>query len=293
MNSKLDWNDYEIILKVADAGSLSKAARLSGLSHPTVFRRLNAVEEKLGVRLFERFRTGYQPTVACEELVATARQITELTINTERRLAGQDLRPSGVVRVATTDTLLHGLLVPEILRFRKSEPDITLDVSVSNEIMNLSFREADIAIRPVSSPEEHLVGKKLGTISQAVYAHRSLGLQDVDGWQCGGIPWIGPSPQMPYSQLHTWMREKDRDKKCVCRFDSVLAMFAGVKSGLGVAVLPCYLARSEPELVQLDETIDDVAVDLWLLTHADLRHTTRVRAALDHFGKLGARHGLL
>lgn len=289
MNNKLDWNDYEIVLKVADAGSLSKAARLTGLSHPTVFRRLNAVEEKLGVRLFERFRTGYQPTAACEELVVTARQIAELTINTERRLAGQDLRPSGVVRVATTDTLLHGLLAHEVLRFRKVEPEITLDFSVSNEIKDLSLREADIAIRPASSPKEHLVGKKLGTIRQAVFAHRSLGLENTSLTQFRDISWIGPSPLMPYSQLHAWMQEKDYDEECNCRFDSVLAMFTAVKTGLGVAVLPCYLADSEPGLVQLGETIDDVAVDLWLLTHADLRRTARVRAALDHFGTLGAQ----
>lgn len=286
MNSKLAWNDYEIILKVADAGSLSKAARLAGTSHPTIFRKLNAVEEKLGVRLFERFRTGYQPTAACEELLKTARQIAELTITTERRLSGQDLRLSGTVRVATTDSLLYGLLAPEVTRFQKQEPGIMLDISVSNEVTNLARREADIAIRPASSPNDHLFGKKLGNIRQAVYAHYSLGLENAPQPQLETLPWIGPGSLMPYSQLHAWMRKKGYEEKCVCRFDSVLAMFAGVKSGLGVAVLPCYLADTEPELVRLADTIDDVCIDLWLLTHPDLRHTVRVRAALDHFGKL-------
>lgn len=288
MNDKLDWNDYETVLRVAEAGSLSKAAHMTGSSHPTMFRRINAVEEKLGVRLFERFRTGYQPTAAGEEIVSVARQIAELTNTTERRLSGQDLRPSGVVRVATTDTLLFGLLAPEIERFRQVESEITLDIVVSNEISNLSLREADIAIRPASSPDDHLVGRNLGLIRQAVYAHHTLDFDDKPPSPWKTLPWVGPSPSMAYGQLHTWMREVECDEKCVCRLDSVLAMYAAVKSGIGVAVLPCYLADTDIDLTRIGDPVDDVAVDLWLLTHPDLRHTARVRAALDHFGKLGA-----
>ncbi len=288
MNDKLDWNDYEIVLRVADAGSLSKAAQMLGSSHPTMFRRINAVEEKLGVRLFERFRTGYKATAAGEELVSVARQIAELTNNTERRLSGQDLRPSGVVRIATTDTLLSGLLTREIVRFRQLEPDITLDITVSNEVSNLSLREADIAIRPTSKPDDHLVGRNLGLIRQAVYAHRRLDIGDEPPPQWKTLPWVGPSLSMPYGQLHAWMRNVECDEKCICRMDSVLAMYAAVKSGIGVAVLPCYLADTDIDLTRIGNPVEDVAVDLWLLTHPDLRHTARVRATLDHFGKLGA-----
>ena len=288
MNNKLDWNDYEIVLRIADAGSLSKAAHLAGSSHPTMFRRINAVEEKLGVRLFERFRTGYQPTVAGEELVSVARQIAELTNDAERRVSGRDLRPSGVVRLATTDTLLFGLLAREIVRFGKIEPEITLDVTVSNEISNLSQREADIAIRPASSPDDHLVGRKLGVIRQAAYAARTLDLGENSQPPWITLPWIGPSPSMAYSQLHAWMRNVGCDEKCVCCLDSVLAMYAAVRSGVGVAVLPGYLADADTKLTRIGNPIDDLAVDLWLLTHPDLRHTARVRTALNYFGKIGS-----
>lgn len=289
MNDTLDWNDYEIVLRIADAGSLSKAAQMLGSSHPTMFRRINAVEEKLGVRLFERFRTGYKATAAGEELVSVARQIAELTNNMERRLWGQDLRPSGVVRISTTDTLLSGLLAPEVARFRQLEPDITLVISVSNEVSNLSLREADIAIRPASSPDDHLIGRKLGRIRQAVYAHRRLDLGNEPAPPWKALPWVGPSPSMPYGQLHAWMRKVDCAEKCICRMDSVLAMYAAVRSGIGVAVLPCYLADRHINLARIGNPIDDVAVDLWLLTHPDLRRTARVRATLDHFGKLGVK----
>lgn len=284
MNNRLNWNDYQTVLQIAEAGSLSGAAHRIGSSHPTMFRRINALEEKLGVQLFERFRTGYRLTAAGEEVAATAREIEELTIVTERRVAGRDLRPTGVVRLATTDTLLCGLLAPEIGRMRHSEPEIVLEVAVSNEISDLSFREADIAIRPATTPEEHLVGRRLGRIRQAVYASRSLDLGNVDLQEWAALPWIGPSASMSYPQLHAWMRELGCEGSCVCRMDSVLSMHAAVRAGIGVALLPCYLAEPDADLRRLGTEVKKLAVDLWMLTHPDLRHTARVRAVLDFFG---------
>jgi DNA-binding transcriptional LysR family regulator len=289
MNNKIDWNDYKIVLQIAEAGSLSKAAHLAGSSHPTMFRKVNSLEGKLGVRLFERFRTGYQLTAAGEEIASTARKIQELTNETETQVAGRDLRPSGVVRLATTDTLLFGLLSPEIARLRQLEPNITLDVAASNEISDLSFREADIAIRPAAAPEDHLIGRRLGRIRQAVYAPWSSDVDDVRR-QGAARPWVGPSASMPYVQLHAWMRDNDCDASCVCRMDSVLGMHAAVRSGIGVAVLPCYLAEPDTRMQRLGDEIEELTIDLWLLTHPDLRHTARVRAVLDYFG---SRQGAL
>lgn len=197
MNSKLDWNDYQTVLLIAEAGTLSGAAQRSGTSHPTMFRRINAVEQKLGVRLFERFRTGYRLTSAGEEVAATAREIEELTNATERRVAGRDLRPSGIVHLATTDSLLWGLLAPEIAHLRHVEPDIVLDVTVSNEISDLSFREADIAIRPASAPEEHLIGRRLGRVRQAVYTARSLASARTTTITGRAFPGSGRTPPCP------------------------------------------------------------------------------------------------
>ncbi len=284
MNNALDWDDYRIVLMIADAGSLSKAARKSGLSHPTMFRRINTVEEKLGVRLFERFRHGYQPTAAGEEIVTAARHIAELTNATERQLSGRDLRPSGIVRIATTDTLLFALLGTEIAGLQKLEPGITPEILVSNEVSDLSLREADIAIRPTSRPDEHLVGRKLGVIRQGIYAHKKEGLSDKFRQDPRSLPWLGPSPAMPYGQLHAWMKSTGYDKSCVCRMDSMLGLYSGVRSGIGVALLPTYLADQNKDLILIGEPVKELAVDLWMLTHADLSSTARVRAVLDHFG---------
>lgn len=293
MNNKLDWNDYRIVLQIADAGSLSKAARQAGMSHPTMFRRINAVEKKLGVRLFERFRTGYQPTSAGEEVVTVARRISDLTNETELRIAGRDLRPKGLVRIATTDTLMFALLAPEIARLRRQEPGITLEFIISNEISDLSLREADIAIRPASAPDPHLVGRKLGVIRQGIYGRQGLVAAGMDTDKLQSLPWLGPSPAMAYGQLHTWMKRQGYDNACVCRMDTVLGLYAGVRSGIGLGVLPDYLAEPDAELVCLGGPIDDVAVDLWLLTHPDLRRTARVRAVLDHLGRSESIRSLL
>ncbi|TQV83103.1 LysR family transcriptional regulator [Denitrobaculum tricleocarpae] len=287
MNNKLDWNDYRVALQIADAGSLSKAAQQAGSSHPTMFRRINAVEEKLGVRLFERFRSGYRPTAAGEEVVAVARRIAELTNETERRMAGRDLRPTGLVRVATTDSLMFALLAPEIARLRQSEPGVTLEFIVSNEISNLSLREADIAIRPVSTPDPHLIGRKLGVIRQAIYAQRGFDAGKRDKKQLQSLPWLGPSPSMAYSQLQAWMKKRGYDQACVCTMDSVLGLYAAVRAGMGLSVLPTYLAEPDEGLERLGAHVNEVAVDLWLLTHPDLRSTARVRAVLDHLGGSG------
>jgi len=283
MNNTLDWNDYRVVLQIAEAGSLSKAAKMAGSSHPTLFRKINAVEEKLGVRLFERFQTGYQPTATGEEVIAAARQIADLTTETERRVAGRDLRPSGMVRVATTDTLLFGLLAPLIEQFRQVEPDITLEVIAANEISDLSYREADIAIRPATAPDQHLVGRRLGVIRQAIYAPQGMHKKGVDSQKLETLPWIGPSRSMPYPELHSWMKESGYEQACICRMNTVLGMYSAVQSGVGVAVLPTYLAGGDQKLTRISEIIDPVSVDLWLLTHPDLRHTARVRAVLDFF----------
>ncbi len=283
MNNRLDWNDFQTVLWISEAGTLSGAAHRAGASHPTMFRRINAVEERLGVRLFERFRTGYRLTAAGEEVAATAREMESLANTTERRVAGRDLRPSGIVRLATTDTLFHGVVAPQIARLRHAEPEIVLEVAVSNEITNLSVREADIAIRPTMAPEEHLVGRRLGSIRQAVYGAQSLGLGEPDRQKWATLPWVGPSATMSYPQLHVWMRKLGLDRSCICKTDSVLGMHAAVRAGIGVALLPCYIAESDADLRRLGTEVEELATDLWMLTHPDLRHTARVRAVLEFF----------
>lgn len=281
MNRQLLWDDLRLILAIAGAGTLSGAGRRLGLSHATVFRRLGKVEGRLGVKLFDRARTGYAPTLAGEEVAAAARRIETEVLEVERCVAGRDLRPSGTLRVTTTDTLLFGLLSPILAEFRRAYRDISLEIAVSNELFSLSKREADVAIRPSLTPPETLVGRKVGTIAQAIYGRRDLVPKHGGEFDIHAAEWVGPDERMAYRMLDRWMADQGLDAHCRYRVDTVFGMYAAVRDGAGLAVLPCYLVDSDQRLVRFGETVPALSTDLWLLTHPDLRKTARIRALLD------------
>lgn len=280
----LQWDDLRVVLAIAEAGSLSGAGRRLGASHATLFRRLNAIERRLGVALFERSRTGYAPTPAGEDLAATATRVETEVLGAERRVVGRDLRLSGTVRVTTTDTLLMGLLSPIFAEFQRAHPEITLEVAISNQLFNLSQRDADVAVRPSAAPPEHLVGRPAGRIAQAVYA------------RAGGSPdaWVGPDRHLGYAALDAWMAKHDVNERCCYRVDTMLGMYAAAREGVGRAVLPCYLADGDPALTRIDEPLPELATELWLLTHPDLRRVARIRAFMAFVAKaLAERTALL
>ncbi|MCC5883877.1 MAG: LysR family transcriptional regulator [Halomonas sp.] len=262
----LHWDDLRVVQAIAKAGSLAGAGRGLGASHATVFRRLNAIESRLGVALFERSRSGYAPTPAGEDLAAVAERVEAEVLGAERRVVGRDMRLSGTIRVTTTDTLLVGLLSPIFAAFQRAHSDIVLEVAVSNQLFNLSQRDADVAVRPSSSPPEHLVGRRVGSIAQAVYARSDT-----------PEAWVGPDRHLGYAALDAWMTMNGANERCRYRVDTMLGMLAATRDGLGRAVLPCYLADVEQALVRLGEPIPELATDLWLLTHPDLRRVARIR----------------
>ncbi|MBZ5486251.1 LysR family transcriptional regulator [Halomonas aquamarina] len=273
----LKWDDLQVVLAIARTGSLSGASRQLHISHATVFRRLNVIEARLGTTLFERHRHGYTPTLAGEDLAATAEHIQDEVNSAERRVIGQDLKLSGTLRITTTDTLFAGLLCPIMATFREQYPGIALEVVISNQLQNLSRRDADIAIRPTRKPPETLVGRRLGDITLAVYGQK-------EQWQASnGLldpnvmleeSWIGPDAQLGDVAFEKWMRNKNT---CY-RLDSMLAMQMAARQGAGITVLPCYMGDADDILQKISPPIDALTTQLWLLTHPDLRHVARVRA---------------
>lgn len=280
--SHLAWSDFETVLAIANAGSLSGASRALGVSHATVFRRLGDIEQRLGVALFERSRTGYRPTLAGEELADTGRIMDEAALAAERKVAGRDLEPSGEIWTTTTDSLLMGLLAPLFTQFRDKYPGIVLDVAVSNQLFNLTRREADVAIRPSNRPPENLIGRPLTNIGQAVYAHRSLGLTPGSTIEAlGSQPWIGAGPRLQDSAVDQWMSSNSLKEACVYRVDTLVSILSAVRSGMGLAVMPCYLADDDPDVVQLTDPIPELQYGLWFLMHPDLRGVVRIHALMD------------
>lgn len=280
MNAQLaNWDDLRVFLAVARAGSLSSAARSLGVNHSTVFRRITGLEEMLGVRLFERLPTGYALTPAGEEALGIVERMAADVATLDRTVTGQDLRLSGTVRITATDMLALWLLPEHLRQFRALHPGIEVEIVVGNEALNLSRRETDIALRIGNTPPETLVGRRVGRLAFAVYAATGLERLDVDP---GHNEWIGfGSSHGPLSRnLARWwpgMRQ-------VYRTNSIVAAVAAARARIGLAALPCVIADRDPGLVRVAPFPEDFALDLWLLTHEDLRNTARIRALLDFLG---------
>jgi DNA-binding transcriptional LysR family regulator len=292
----LDWDDLRYLLAVARGAGLAGAARSLGVNPSTVFRRLNALEAGLGVRLFERRPTGYRTTEAGGDLAAAAERVEAEILALDRRLAGQDARLSGSLRVTAPDDIAETLLMAPIARFLAAYPEIRLEVVIDNRMLSLTRREADVAVRPTLEPPETLIGRKVARLASAVYvaegaapAGRAARADDLDE-----RPWIAWDEGVGPAAVARWMARRAPRAPVVYRSNSLLNQFAACRAGLGLAVLPTFLGDPEPGLARLLPPQEDLVTDLWLLTHPDLRRTARVRVCLDFlFDALKAARPLL
>lgn len=276
-----NWDDYRFVRAVAQTRSLVGAADQLGVNHSTVFRRINAVEEALGARLFERGRNGYTLTAAGEEMVALAARMSDEITGFERRIAGRDIKPSGELRVTIGDLLVQALMLPVFASFMEAFPDIRLDLIVSNVPLNLAKREADVAIRTTTnSPPETLVGRKVGSIGWAVYGQ--AGLLGRDFSDLLDERWIGIGENLAHLPTARWIETNVQNDRIVMRVNTVLGLQAAIETGAGISLLPCHMGDSLPGVAKLSDVLGDLSTALWLLTHPDLRQSARVRAFMDH-----------
>jgi DNA-binding transcriptional LysR family regulator len=291
---RFEWDDLRYVLAVADAGSLAGAARQLGVNHTTVLRRVRAFEKQLGVRLFERLPTGYVLTAGGEELIAAARHIDDTVTTLERKLAGQDLRLSGSVRATTTDTLMASILPEVLAEFRGAYPGIQLEIAISNAMLNLSKRDADVAIRPSLDPPETLVGRRVAKIAFAIYASPAYLAKHRKIEELAGHQWVGVDDSLADTSVARWMRTELRARDITLRADSLLGVRQAAGAGLGLAALPCYLGDTAHDLVCVNRPIAAMETALWVLTHEDLRNTPRVRAFTEFAANaLGRRRALI
>ncbi|WP_374641410.1 LysR family transcriptional regulator [Tabrizicola sp.] len=271
-----DWDDLRLFLAVARAGSLSGAARVLGVTHSTVFRRIGAFEQRLGVRLFDRLQGGYDLTAAGEEMRESVLRIEEEIAALALRVTGQDQRPTGTIRITATDFLAQALLPAHVAAFRAERPGIEVETIVSDTVLDLTRREADIALRIGNPGQEALVGRRIGQLAFAVYAARGRADDPATG------DWVGYGAS--HGPLSRAMARWWPGMRQVYRTNSITAAQAAARAGIGMAALPCVLADRDPGLVRLCSLPEPFALDLWLLTHEDLRHTARIRMFLDFMG---------
>ncbi|MDF3856108.1 LysR family transcriptional regulator [Paracoccus pantotrophus] len=278
MNAQVqDWDDLRLFLAVARAGSLSGAARVLGVTHSTVFRRIGAFEQRMGVRLFDRLPGGYALTTAGEEMRDSVLRIEEEVAALAMKVTGQDQRPSGMIRITATDLLAVGVLPRHIAAFRTQWPGIEIEVVVADTVLDLTRREADVALRLGNPGQETLVGRRVGRLAFAVYVAPGPYAREQGDPTHGD--WIGyGAAHGPLSRsLARWWPQMRQ----VYRTNSIIAAHAAAQAGVGLAALPCVVADCDPALVRAASLPEDFMLDLWILTHEDLRHTARVRIFVD------------
>jgi DNA-binding transcriptional LysR family regulator len=283
MQYELTPADLATVLALVRAGTLPGAAERLGVDASTVFRGVQRIERGLGTRLFERSRTGYGASDLAQALAERAEQV-EAALESARSAAQlQPAQVSGLVRITTTDTILHGLVAPAIARLHELHPSLSYELHAGNELASLTRRDADIAVRATKRPPQHLVGKHVGPLRVALYSARGgASMRDVES---GKAAWIAPDDALPEHPSVIWRKRHYPKVAPAYRVNSILTVMELVALGLGVGVLPLFLAAGRTGLRRLSDVLDESQTELWLLTHPESRHVRRIATVYGHLAR--------
>lgn len=277
-----DWNDLRHLLAIARGGNLAAAARSLSVNHSTVFRRLAAFEDALGVRLFERLPEGYVLTAEGETIRAHAEAVERSIHALERAVAGSDFRLSGDVRITTAPNLASNYIARYLPAFRALHPDIRVEIAAADSDFDLARREADLALRATTQPPDYLVGRKVVDLPWLACASRDYLAEHgrprtTDELAAHAL--IGADARFARLPVFAWLHARHPYERFVTRAGDLNTMAALAGAGLGIALLPA--DQADASLVQLFAVEPPFASPLWLLTHPDLRHVARIKALAD------------
>lgn len=280
-----DWNDLRYFLAVARSGSTLAASRALKVNQTTIARRIGTLERAIGTKLFNRKQTGYALTDSGAELCVAAERVEVEAIAFADQAGAMGRRLSGVIRVTTNEGLANIVMAPALSAFHRLHPNVRVDLVVDERRLDLTRGAADVALRTGSRPTESgLVGRRLTPVAWAAYCSRDYAERHgcpTSVHALGQHALIGADGPISVLPGWTWLRDAAPRAEVVATSSSVTNLISTVKAGLGVTVLPCFLADAETGLVRCLGPIDGVQSDLWLLTREELRDVTRVRAFLD------------
>src|SRR3989344_4035919 len=191
---------------------------------------------------------------------------------------------AGTVRTSSTDTLVHGLIAPALQVLQPRHPALVYELHAGNELVSLTRRDTDIAVRATKRPPQHLVGRQLGMIRSALYADTAspLVLSDVEA---GRAAWIAPDDALPDHPSVRWRKKRYPKAQPTYRVNSLLTVMELVALGMGVGVLPLFLAQGRSDLRPLTGSLADCETELWLLTHPESRHLRRIATVYGHLAE--------
>lgn len=276
---RVDWNDLRHFLALARTGSVRAAGASLNVSHSTVLRRVEALEEELGARLFDRSRDGFSLTQAGRDMVPGAERIESETSAIERSVLGLDRGLEGSISITCSDDWAAELTLAELRPFCDEHPGIELHVGTDSRLFDMSKREADIAIRTLPTgvrPPQHLIGTKLAPLKLGVYvalAHADRLDPNASASQPRWVAFDDAEAHRrlaagtSFSELEAWGG-----------FSSLAAMVSAIRLGYGIGMLPIHVGDAEAQLRRVDDGEAPHLGDLWLLSHPDLRTNARLRA---------------
>jgi DNA-binding transcriptional LysR family regulator len=286
----LDWGNLRFFLELARNGSLSLAARQLGVDRTTVARRVAALEEELCVSLFERGPQGWDRTPAGQELAELAGRVEQDVLALARHVDARDRAVEGTVRLTTASHLAAHLFVPGLRPLRERHPGLVLEIAADQRTFDLTRREADLAVRMGRPRDAGLVMRKLSDVAYGLYASRTYLGGRRAAVDLAGDLFLTFDESLASTPQERWLARVAPERKVAFRSNATAALMAAARLGLGVAVLPRFLAGRDAGLVRL-EGPEPVRHELWLLVHGDLRRAPRVKAVIDWIDEVVEREG--
>ena len=281
----LNWDNLRYVLMVANRGSISAAARELGVDRSTVLRRINSFQDRLNCRIFERGAGGYVLTPEAEKMIDAAREVESTLFYLQRQIEGRELRLEGELRVTTTDSTMLSVLGPHLASFQRRFPHIVIEVLVTNSILDIHRRDADIAIRPTPDPDDRLFSRRLCDVEFGLYGHPDQIARIASRSPLEAQRWIGFADVLAATPVNRWLDQHVEPDRVCMRCDSFVAVYAAAEASIGIAVMPTFLGDASTVLRRLDYSLPEISAGLWLLTHPDLVRAARVNAFIEHFSE--------
>lgn len=275
----LEWNDLTVILAICRGGTLSGAARALGQNHSTIFRKINAIEDKTGVRFFERLPDGYAMTDAGNSAMRYAERIESEVHALSREVLGQDMRLQGKIRVTAPEGMTTQIMPTMLAEFCRQHPEVSVEIAGGHGALDLTRREADVAIRATRKPPDASLGRRVCDFRFAIYSspkymkrNRDKPMHEQQWCMIPGIiEWLVP---------HVFKKKEQGERQVVFASNTTLAVINATAAGMGFTLMPCYVGDTDKRLVRVGDPIEALTIELWILTHPDLRYTARVKALI-------------
>ena len=273
----IDWSDLRYVLETVRHGGLSGAARALQVNHATVARRIAAAEKACGAVLFDRLPGGYAPTEAGLEAARAGESMEAAGARLGLSIAARDQRLSGPLTVTAPQLIVERVLAPILAEFHAAHPDIALTLHASNETLNLSQRQADVAIRISDSPVETLVGTKVSEQRAAVYVSHAYAAR-LKADPRPPLDWIRFShwPGLPMDLGEAWP-----ERRIALTVDDMIAAIGAVRAGIGATRMPCFLGETDAALTRLPDVSLFAYPGIWVLTHRELQRVRRIEIFME------------